>query len=89
MVNPARWAASTFWRTPPMGSTRPCRVTSPVMPTTERTGHVAEQADQRGGHGDPGRGPVLRDGPGGTWTWNRLPAKTAGSIPRPSACDRT
>ena len=32
-VRPARWAASTFCFTPPIGSTRPCSVTSPVMPT--------------------------------------------------------
>src|SRR5919202_40372 len=37
-VRPARWAASTFCFTPPMGSTRPDSVTSPVMPTVERTG---------------------------------------------------
>ena len=33
VVSPARWAASTFCSTPPMGSTRPWSVTSPVIPT--------------------------------------------------------
>ena len=38
VVSPARWAASSFCLTPPIGSTRPLRVTSPVIPTSERTG---------------------------------------------------
>ena len=37
-LRPARWAASTFCLSPPIGSTRPCSVTSPVIPTTGRTG---------------------------------------------------
>src|SRR5215218_4619137 len=36
--SPAAWAASTFCLTPPIGRTRPCSVTSPVMPTVWRTG---------------------------------------------------
>ena len=38
VVSPARCAASTFCLTPPIGSTRPCSVTSPVIPTSARTG---------------------------------------------------
>ena len=38
VVRPARCAASTFCLSPPIGSTRPCSVTSPVMPTSARTG---------------------------------------------------
>src|SRR5664279_564101 len=38
VVTPARWAASSFCLTPPIGSTRPFRVTSPVIATSERTG---------------------------------------------------
>ena len=37
-MSPARCAASTFCFRPPIGSTRPCNVTSPVMPTPGFTG---------------------------------------------------
>ena len=37
-VSPAACAASTFCFSPPIGSTRPCRVTSPVIPTVCLTG---------------------------------------------------
>ena len=37
-VRPAACAASTFCLRPPIGSTRPCSVTSPVMPTVCLTG---------------------------------------------------
>ena len=37
-VSPAACAASTFCFSPPIGSTRPCSVTSPVMPTVLFTG---------------------------------------------------
>src|SRR5581483_3574178 len=36
--SPARWAASAFSRTPPIGSTWPVRVSSPVMPRSAATG---------------------------------------------------
>jgi hypothetical protein len=35
---PARWAASVFSRTPPIGSTWPVKVISPVMATSSATG---------------------------------------------------
>jgi hypothetical protein len=37
-VRPAAWAASAFCLKPPIGSTRPRSVTSPVMPTVCLTG---------------------------------------------------
>ena len=76
VVSPARWAASTFWRTPPMGSTRPCRVTSPVMPTTERTGTSRSRLTRAVVMVTPADGPSLGMAPAGTCRWNRLPAKT-------------
>ena len=51
-VSPARWAASSFCFTPPIGSTRPVSVTSPVMPTSDRTGRPVSQRRQRGHHRD-------------------------------------
>src|SRR5665213_661240 len=38
VFSPARCAARSFCLTPPMGSTRPFNVTSPVIPTSDRTG---------------------------------------------------
>ena len=80
-VSPARWAASTFCLTPPMGSTRPCSVTSPVMPTTERTGTSRSRLTSAVVMVTPADGPSLGTAPAGTCTWKRLPAKAAGSIP--------
>ena len=58
-VSPARWAASTFCFSPPIGSTRPCSVTSPVIPTFGRT----ERPDASDASAvtivTPGGGPVL------------------------------
>jgi hypothetical protein len=88
-VSPARWAASTFCLTPPMGSTRPCRVTSPVIPTTERTGTSRSRLTSAVVMVTPAEGPSLGTAPAGTCTWNRLPAKAVGSIPSSSACERT
>ena len=64
-MSPARWAASTFCLTPPIGSTRPCSVTSPVMPTSCRTGRPVSSDTSAVGHRDAGRRAVLRDGAGG------------------------
>ena len=89
VVRPARWAASTFWRTPPMGSTRPCSVTSPVMPTAERTGTSRSRLTSAVVMVTPADGPSFGMAPAGTCTWNRLPEKTVGSMPRASAWDRT
>ena len=60
VVRPARWAASSFCFTPPIGSTRPFSVTSPVIPTSERTGRPSRHRGQRGHHRDAGRRTVLR-----------------------------
>ena len=60
-VSPAACAASTFCFSPPIGSTRPCSVTSPVIPTVCRTGPAREERGERGRHRDPGARPVLRD----------------------------
>ena len=59
MVTPARWAASTFSFTPPIGSTLPRSVISPVIATSRRAGMLRQRRDQRGGHRDAGRRAVL------------------------------
>ena len=60
-VRPAACAASTFCLSPPIGSTRPWRVTSPVMPTVWRTGRPLQQRRQRRRHRDARARAVLRD----------------------------
>src|SRR3984957_16992974 len=82
-VNPARWAASTFCLTPPIGNTRPCSVTSPVMPTIERTGTARRRLTSAVVMVTPAEGPSLGTAPAGTCPGNPFPAKTAG--PPPSA----
>ena len=52
VVTPMRCAASSFSLTPPMGSTLPRSVISPVMATSRRTGDLGERRDERRGHGD-------------------------------------
>jgi len=47
-VSPAACAASTFCLRPPIGSTRPCSVTSPVMPTVCFTGRSERSDAERG-----------------------------------------
>src|SRR5665213_583289 len=89
VVSPARWAANTFWRTPPMGSTRPWRVTSPVIPTAGETGRSVSRLTRAVVMVTPAEGPSFGTAPAGTWTWNRLPANTDGSIPSSGAWDRT
>ena len=59
-----------------MGSTRPCRVTSPVIPTTGRTGTPRSRLTKAVVMVTPAEGPSLGTAPAGTWTWNRLPAKS-------------
>ena len=88
-VNPARCAARTFCLTPPMGSTRPWRVTSPVIPITGRTGSPRNRLTRAVVMVTPAEGPSLGTAPAGTWTWNRFPVKTFGSICNSSAWLRT
>jgi len=71
-----------------MGSTRPCSVTSPVIPTTGRTGVSVSSETNAVVIVTPALGPSLGTAPAGTWTWNRPLSRSAG-MPSSSACDRT
>ncbi len=77
-VRPARWAASTFCLTPPIGRTLPCRVTSPVMPTVERTGRPVSSETSAVVIVTPADGPSLGTAPAGTCRWNRVPSNAVG-----------
>ena len=63
-MSPARWAASTFCFTPPIGRTRPCSVTSPVMPTSERTARPVSSDTSAVAIVTPAEGPSLGTAPG-------------------------
>ncbi len=58
---PWRCAASSFSFKPPMGSTRPRTVISPVMAISARTGMLVSALHDAGGDGDSGRGAVFRN----------------------------
>ena len=58
---PGRRAASTFSLMPPMGSTRPLSVISPVIAVSLRAGVFVYSGRQRRHHRHAGRGTVLRD----------------------------
>ena len=65
---PERSAARDFSRTPPTGSTRPRRVTSPVMATSGRTGIPVAREVRATAMVIPAEGPSLGIAPAGTWT---------------------
>ncbi len=68
-VSPARWAASSFCLSPPIGRTRPLRVTSPVIPTSERTGRPVASDVRAVTIVMPAEGPSFGTAPAGTCRW--------------------
>ena len=67
VVKPARCALSVFSLTPPIGSTRPLNVISPVIPTSRLIGRF-ERADTKAvAMVIPADGPSLGTPPSGTW----------------------
>ena len=88
-VRPAAWAARTFCLSPPIGSTRPCSVTSPVIPTVCLTGRPVSSDVSAVVIVIPALGPSLGIAPAGTWTWNSRPSRRPRSMPSASAWPRT
>ena len=68
--DPARCAASSFCFSPPIGSTRPCNVTSPVMPTPAFTGRPVTSDATAVVIVMPADGPSFGIAPDGTCKWN-------------------
>jgi 5-oxoprolinase (ATP-hydrolysing) len=66
-ATPPRWAASIFSFRPPMGSTRPRRVISPVMATSRRTGRRVSADTSEVHMVIPADGPSLGMAPSGIW----------------------
>jgi transposase len=80
---PARRAAISFSRTPPMGKTSPVRVISPVM-AMRRTGSLRASESRAEAMVMPAEGPSLGVAPAGTWRWMKALSKKAGSAPNSS-----
>ena len=66
---PSRWAASAFSLSPPIGSTWPVRVISPVIATSARTGRPVRSEASAVTMAMPALGPSLGVAPAGTWMW--------------------
>ena len=88
-MSPAACAASTFCFSPPIGSTRPWSVTSPVMPTVCFTGRPLSSDASAVVIVMPALGPSFGIAPAGTWRWNSRSSKASSSMPSASACPRT
>ena len=79
VVMPARWAPRTFSFTPPIGSTRPRSVISPVIATSRRTGRPDIAETSAVAIATPADGPSLGIAPAGTWTWTSIePSRSSG-----------
>ena len=89
VVRPARCAASSFCLTPPIGSTRPFSVTSPVIPTSDRTGRPVAIETRAVTMVTPAEGPSLGTAPAGTWTWMSRSSAVRSVMPSSSAWART
>ena len=78
---PMRCAASAFSFKPPMGSTLPRRVISPVMATSLRTGLRVKAERMAVAIVMPALGPSFGVAPSGTWMWMSVSAKASGGMP--------
>ena len=86
---PPRCAASTFSLSPPIGSTRPRSVISPVIATSLRTGMRQSAETSVVAIVMPADGPSFGIAPSGTWTWMSIVLEEPLSSPSGSARLRT
>src|SRR4051812_29793735 len=78
---PPRNAASNFSLSPPIGRTRPRRVTSPVIATSRRTAIPVIVEMIAVTMPTPAEGPSFGTAPSGRWTWMSLQANRLGLTP--------
>ena len=69
VLMPARKAAKDFSFSPPMGSTLPRSVISPVIATSRLTGRFVRAEIRAVATVIPAEGPSLGMAPAGTWMW--------------------
>ena len=86
---PSRWAASAFSFSPPIGSTSPWSVTSPVIATSCLTGMPVITETMAVAMAMPADGPSLGVAPSGTWTWMSRVSNSGGLMPNSVALERT
>ena len=86
---PARCAARTFSRTPPIGKTCPVSVISPVIPTSSATGMPRTRDAIAVAIVTPADGPSFGTAPAGTWMWTSCFANQSVARPSSSVCERT
>ena len=86
---PARCAASTFSLTPPIGSTLPRKVISPVIATSFRTGSLASAETSVVASVIPADGPSFGMAPSGTCTCTSVLRLKSFGMPYSSAFVRT
>ena len=86
---PPRNAASSFSFKPPIGSTRPRSVISPVMATSRRTGMPVSTETIAVTMATPADGPSFGVAPSGTWTWMSRFSNNGGSMPKADRALRT
>jgi hypothetical protein len=88
---PLRCAASAFSFSPPIGSTWPVSVISPVIATSSRTGRALMSDTSAVAMVIPALGPSFGIAPAGTWMWTSCSPNQ--SSPSPGAsfawCPRT
>src|SRR5215471_11579625 len=78
VVRPPRSAASSFSLRPPIGSTRPRKVISPVIAMSLRTGMPVSTETIEVTIATPADGPSFGVAPSGTWTWMSLLSQSVG-----------
>ena len=89
VVMPPRSAASSFSFKPPIGSTLPLSVTSPVIATSRRTGMPVSTDTIEVTMAMPADGPSFGVAPSGTCTWMSIASNIGGFSPSSGAFDRT
>mmetsp|Transcript_29064 Transcript_29064/g.94902 ORF Transcript_29064/g.94902 Transcript_29064/m.94902 type:complete len:299 (-) Transcript_29064:2863-3759(-) len=88
-VKPSRCAAMIFSLTPPIGSTSPESVISPVIAVSERARRPEKSDTIAVQMVMPAEGPSLGTAPCGKWTWMSWRLMSLPSRPSWSACART
>src|SRR6185437_11748071 len=89
VLRPPRNAASSFSLRPPIGSTRPRRLISPVIATSLRTGFPVSAETIEVIIATPAEGPSLGVAPSGTCTWMSRFSNMLRLIPNAAARERT
>ncbi len=89
VLMPPRSAASSFSLSPPIGSTRPRSVISPVIARLALIGILVSTETIEVTIATPAEGPSLGVAPSGTWTWMSIFSKVGGMMPISVERERT